>query len=369
MRYGWAFSPDYVAARSRFRDAAARAGWELEAHPVGVAGPAGDDLTVDVARTPVATDRTLVVSSGLHGVEGFFGSAVQLALLEHWRANPAPPVGCVLVHGLNPAGFAHLRRFDENNVDPNRNFLLPGERYEGAPAGYAEVDALLNPERRPSRWEPFLPKAAWAIARYGLAALRQTVAAGQYDFPRGLFYGGAGPSRTNLILAENLGRWVGDSRAAVHLDFHTGLGPYGSCKLLIDYPLDARQRANLTDWFGAGSFEECSSSTIAYDTRGGFGPWCVSRRLAADYYYACAEFGTYGPVRMLAGLRAENQAHHWGSPAAGSTARAKARLKELFCPAAESWRSAVVARGLKLVEQAVAGLLADPSRPVPAGPA
>ena len=31
-----------------------------------------------------------------------------------------------------------------------------------------------------------------------------------------------------------------------------------------------------------------------------------------SYFYLCAEFGTYPPVRMLAGLRAENQAQFWG---------------------------------------------------------
>ncbi len=61
---------------------------------------------------------------GLHGVEGFFGSAVQLACLEHWLSAEAPSVKYVFLHGLNPYGFAWRRRFDENNVDPNRNFLL-----------------------------------------------------------------------------------------------------------------------------------------------------------------------------------------------------------------------------------------------------
>ena len=52
--------------------------------------------------------------------------------------------------------------------------------------------------------------------------------------------------------------------------------------------------------------------------------------LALDYLFACAEFGTYGPLRILAGLRAENQAHHWAPPTAASTVWAKQRLKELF---------------------------------------
>ena len=96
---------------------------------------------------------------------------------------------------------------------------------------------------------------------------------------------------------------------------------------------------------------------IAYDVRGGFGHWCVSSGLAPDYLFACAEFGTYGSVQALAGLRAENQSHHWGPPSAASTVRAKERLKELFCPAAQDWQSQVLDRSLELVGQAQRGLL------------
>lgn len=356
-----AFSLDYRTAQQRFRQAASRLSWHLEAHPIGATGPAGEELTVDVGYSPGGDpERVLVVSSGVHGVEGFFGSAVQVALLEHWASRPPPPIKCVFLHGLNPFGFAWLRRVDENNVDTDRNFLSPGERYEGSPAGYARLDALLNPRRPPSRWEPFLLKAMWAIARHGMPALRQTVAAGQYDFPQGLFFGGARPSRTQQLVRDNMDRWLRGSRYATHLDFHTGLGARGSCKLLISYPLSDRQRRWLSDWFGADSFEALDSSAIAYETRGGFGRWCVSRNLAPDYVFACAEFGTYGPIPVVAGLRAENQAHHWGRAASKSTFRAKQRLKELFCPSAEAWRRVVLDKSFDLVERALQGLAQFP---------
>jgi len=362
VRKAQAFSPDYATARHRFRQAASRAGWSLEAHPIGVAGPTGDELTVDVACSPIQdTDKSLVVSSGLHGVEGFLGSAVQIELLEEWDSRSASPVRCVFLHGLNPYGFAWIRRVDEHNVDPNRNFLLPQERYEGSPEGSAGLDGLLNPQCPPSWREPFALKALWAVARHGMPALRQAAAAGQYDFPRGLFFGGTGPSRTHQLLGENLERWLRGSRDVVHLDFHTGLGPKGTCKLMIDYPLSTRQRKRLTDWFGTDSFEESESGNTAYNVRGGLGRWCVARNLAPDYLFAFAEFGTYGLMQVLAGLRAENQAQHWGTPTAASTVRAKHRLRELFCPSAEAWRLQVLDHSFDLVARAVRGLAGSPS--------
>ncbi len=201
------------------------------------------------------------------------------------------------------------------------NFLLSGERFEGSSDGYARLDPFLNPRRPPSPWEPFALKALWLIAKHGIPALRQSVAGGQYDFPQGLFFGGKEPSRTQQLLAENMPRWLRGSKCVVHLDFHTGLGRQGECKLLIDYSLTETQRRRLTDWFGADSFEACDASGISYDARGGFGRWCVSQKLAPHYLFACAEFGTYGSVQVLSGLRAENQAHHWGTPTAPSTIR------------------------------------------------
>ncbi|HZI28784.1 MAG TPA: M14 family metallopeptidase [Gemmatimonadaceae bacterium] len=356
------FSSDYFAARDRFRRAAARLGWTLEAHAIDATGPRGEELTLDVASSASGDpERVLVVSSGIHGVEGFFGSAVQLALLEEWAATGPPPIACVFLHALNPYGFAWLRRVDEDNADPNRNFLLEGVRFEGANERYADLDAFLNPRRPSSLWAPFMFKALPLIVRYGVPALRQAIAEGQYDYPRGLFFGGAEPSQMQRLLSAYFPRWLKGSRHVAHLDFHTGLGTRGACTLLIDYAMNERQRARLTEWFGAGSFEIGNSRGIAYTAKGGLGPWCMSRRFAPDYLFAYAEFGTYPPIQMLAGLRAENQAHHWGKADSPETRRTKERLKELFCPADEGWRSQVLERSLGLVHRTLQELPRLPS--------
>src|SRR5689334_17575661 len=144
------FSPDFAAARERFRDAATRAGAALHTLGLAAKGPRGEPLAIEVAWVGSAKPRRVFLhTSGLHGVEAFTGSAVQLALLD---APPAPSADGALVvaHVLNPYGMAWLRRANENNVDLNRNFLLNGERFEGAPALYRTLDPLLNPQSAPS---------------------------------------------------------------------------------------------------------------------------------------------------------------------------------------------------------------------------
>lgn len=356
------FPADYSSARHRFHAAVRRLeGWEFESHAIGLPGPDGAPLTLDVACSGVAcsegmhAERMLVLSSGVHGIEGYLGSAVQVALLDKWARDGRfrPPIRCVLLHAVNPYGFAWRRRTAEDNVDLNRNFLLPEEHYRGSPDMYARLDGLLNPRRAPSRWEPFMLKASWAIVRFGMPALRQAVAGGQYDFPQGLFFGGAGPAAAHRILADNMDRWLEGSRRVMHLDFHTGLGRWGEGTLLLDSPLSDIQRERLTRWFGDGSFQTADTSSIAYQVRGGLGRWCNRRYRDRDYLCAYAEYGTYGPVKILAGLRAENQAHHWGDRNSDST---KVLLKELFCPAAESWREKVLGHAEDVVERAIRGL-------------
>jgi hypothetical protein len=352
------FPSDYFAARDRFRAAAARLGWACEAHPIAARGPTGEELTIDTALSPAAAGSpVLVVSGGVHGVEGPFGSAVQLAALDGW-AKDRPPAGvrCVFVHAVNPFGYAHGRRFDEDNVDPNRNFLLPGEEYTGCPPAYAQVEAALNPRSPPRWWESFTLTALREIARFGYAGLKQAVAGGQYAFPKGLFYGGTGPSVGTRIVREHFARWVGDAPTGVQLDFHTGLGKWGTYKLLLDPPFTPGQLAKAEALFGRDAIEVTDPAGTAYRTRGGFDVWCAAQLPGRDFVAVCAEFGTYGNLAVLGGVRAENRATHWCGPGDPRVRRARDRLWELFCPASPRWRTRVVDQGVDLIRKATAGL-------------
>ncbi len=355
------FPASYSASRAKFCATAQCAGFELESHPwpESTTGPEGEPLSVEVAILPAAGPDApcLVISSGLHGIEGFFGAAVQHHLLEQWTAHPPPSsIRYVLIHALNPFGFAWLRRANEDNVDLNRSFFSTGEE-RPVNSGYAALDPLLNPRRPPSRWEPFLLKVLLAIARAGgKGPVKQAVAGGQYDFPQGLFYGGREPTATQRLLEQHLRRWTGGSPRVVHLDFHTGLGRSGTWKLLVDYAPDARQLATLETCFGRDNTQLPSEAApgIAYQTRGSLGAWCVSRSAPAEYVYTCAEFGTYSDLQVLSALRAENQAHHWGLPSAA--AHARRRLMEMFCPGSPSWRRQVLDEAQRLVAAAAKGL-------------
>jgi hypothetical protein len=346
------FLPDYFTARDRFRSAARRLGCTLESQAIQARGPADEELTIDVARRgDTRADRLVVVSSGLHGVEGPFGSAVQTAWLE--TAAPLPAV--VLIHALNPWGFAHLRRTDERNIDLNRNFLLPGEEYTGSPALYGTLDSVLNPPRPPRRFDFFAARAIAALARYGRSAVTQAIAQGQYASPRGLFFGGNGESEIARILAAALPRWIGDAGHVLHLDLHTGLGPWATYKLLADYRLsDVERRLSHALVARDGLLIEPQESPSGfYRSRGGLGGWCEARLPDRQYLLLVAEFGTYPPLKVLSAMRRENQAHHFCPPGDPRLVGAKQRLSEVFCPRSVTWRRECIEQAVQLIESGI----------------
>ena len=227
------YSSTYEEARRRFVESATAIGATLSKHALQIESAASDEFTIDVAVIGPDGAPTLVVSSGLHGVEGFLGSAIQLSMLEKLKTDTALNIRWVFIHAINPFGFARIRRFNEQNVDLNRNFLLPNCPYTGAPANYGRLNALLNPASEPSRYEPFRLKAMWHIVRYGMAALKQSIAAGQYEYPRGIFYGGSEPSRAMEVIGENCDQWIGSAQKILHVDFHSGLGDFGEYRLML----------------------------------------------------------------------------------------------------------------------------------------
>lgn len=110
--------------------------------------PTGE-LAVDYADWPArAAHKTLIlVNSGIHGIEGFVGSAVQRQWLNQLKKSPTPPeIGILMIHGLNPFGFQNQRRVNENNVDLNRNFAIKPSLYSMQNIEYEKIESFLNPK-------------------------------------------------------------------------------------------------------------------------------------------------------------------------------------------------------------------------------
>ncbi|MBI2314152.1 MAG: DUF2817 domain-containing protein [Betaproteobacteria bacterium] len=344
---GGYFSPDYATARERFLAAAQSAGARLHTLALDARGPDGSPLSIDIAWLGApAPSRVFLHSSGMHGVEGFAGSAIQLALLE--RGLPVPAECAVLlVHVLNPYGMAWLRRVNENNVDLNRNFPEAEGDPPAASARYRRLDAFLNPPTPPGA-DLFFLRAVWLALRFGFRPLQQAIVEGQYEFPRGLFFGGRelqpGPSQYLAFLGTHL-RSV---KRGFAIDVHTGLGKWGQELLFLR--AGARDATALGAKLGK-TLTPDPEADVGYNIRGGYANALRAIGGNPALNLITQEFGTYSAIRVLHALREENRWHHWG--AGGIAHSSKARLKEMFCPESREWRESVVERGVSLAVAAM----------------
>ena len=302
----------YVECRARFRRAATAAGARTDSHVVAAVGPAGETLSVDVAVTGSdEASRVLLVLSGVHGVEGFAGSAIQCELLER---EPPPGVTVVNVHAVNPWGMAWWRRQNESNVDLNRNWAR--DRTTPAPnPGYDELHALLVPggDELPSA-DGFLAAIRPALDEHGIDWVRDAVTRGQYVHPDGLYFGGVGVEASTAILEGIARSYVAGAEVALAVDLHTGHGRYGTYTLLSGAPEGSADDQWLRRRFDPDRIE-VTAGRVGRERVGLLMAGLPDVLPGVEYHTATFELGTVGGTRMLLAERAEHWVHHHGNRA------------------------------------------------------
>jgi hypothetical protein len=358
-----AFAADYAEAREKFLDAARARSLPIEHHVHPAArGAHGEELAADIAviGDPGAS-AMLLLTSAMHGVEGFCGSGCQVALFrddDAFATLADSGIAVVAFHAVNPYGFSHLRRVNEDNVDVNRNFLdfsRPIARNEG----YAGVHAVLVPDE----WPPSRGNAealAASAARHGVARLQAIVTSGQSEFADGLFYAGRAPVWSNLVLRDVLQRQGANRSALGWIDFHTGLGPWGHGEKIYSGPDDAAAIARARAWFGGDltSFYDGTSTSAALT--GVASQAAVESCPGATFTGIALEFGTVPLSQTLQALRADQWlANH---PAAGEALRGaiKRQMRDAFCDEGVAWRAMVYGQARTAVLQAVRALKPEP---------
>ena len=354
------FSATYGEARHRFLDACRRAGARVTSHGHPATGPGGEALATDAAWLgPADAALALVVISGTHGVEGFCGSGVQCGLLLNGDAPELPPAtGLLLVHAINPHGFAWLSRVTEDNVDLNRNFVAHGGDYPDNPGYRTLADALV-----PAHWDAHSLAAAQAEldaygSAHGLFGLQAATSGGQYSHPDGVFFGGHAPtwSRRTLerIVAENLP----SVRAAAAIDLHTGLGPYGYGEPICPMS-DAAALARARAWYGAEVTSPDEGDSASAPVTGHLGLGLIAAAPSAQWTVIALEFGTLALDDVFLALRADAWLRRHGDPESAQGRAIKRQLRDAFYPDEPEWKRKVWARAAEMVAKAYRGLAED----------
>lgn len=341
------FEPSFEAARRRFASLCAAMDLETSEHAID---GSGDTLFVAHFGNRESACK-LVVLSGVHGVEGFAGSAAQIAFLRH-RRRARPRVHVLLAHVVNPYGMRRFRRTTADNVDLNRNLVSdydararadPAARALGRPISSRRLARLPDP-----LWITWLALRVAALG--GPRKLKEVLAGGQFFDRQGLFYGGAARAPEIDALFSALGAWLGEAEPekVIFFDLHSGIGAFGHCMLLAN----------------GGSAERAGRifDTPIEQGHGEAGVFAVDGELMRGLKTgfgmpeACAvtfECGTGAALGTFLALRYANSVQHHFADDPVRTARARARMLRAFCPRSERWRTTYVRSAIHFLDRAL----------------
>ena len=333
---------------------------------------------MDIAVLPGASEDSGVVvhTSGVHGIEGYAGSAVQIAFMEQLvasntenRQERKPTL--VLVHAVNPYGMAHFRRFNEHNVDLNRNALHQDEwaaalGRDRNVAGYENFDvSMFNPPSPPSLIDAYVGvffKAIYAIARHGFVHMKRAIVAGQYHKPSGIYYGGQEMQASHRILKSFLmERFTGtDEGIVTWIDVHTGLGPSGKDTLMPDVRPDSKMSATketeahfpgafAINHMTSGSGDVAAGYELTTGTVGLFYPRLFPN--SRKPLVVTQEFGTLPGILVARAMILENQAFVHAPETQPTWSE---YTRDAFYVRTDAWRASILERGLAVLHQAIA---------------
>ncbi len=363
------FSEHYAQARSRFIQSSkalctqwlassTKAQLHAYEHPTHK-GAQGETLAMDVLSiTPEGANKVLMITSAMHGLEGFCGSGCQIALLNDQELLARfieLKTSLVFVHAVNPFGFSHLRRVNEDNIDLNRNFINFAEPLVRNDL-YGEIHSLMVPEQWPP--SPAIRAAVEAyIAKNGQKALQSAVTMGQSSHPDGLFFSGKEQAWSNATLRQVMRENIAPHAIATWIDIHTGLGPSGYGEKICGGQNDDDELNRARQCWGADVVSPYNGESSSAAIRGP-GTSAIPQECPNTVVSAMAlEFGTVPVLAVLQNLRADqwlvNQQAKGQTIPTEQAQNIKKHLRDAFYVDTDIWRGAVAAQTRVSVVQAL----------------
>ncbi len=362
------FSATYEEARARFVEAAKAAGGTLTRHVTpNVVGPTAETLSMDTAWFGPHNARSVLLNTcATHGTEGYTGSAAQLDWIENGGPASLPPgTAVLLIHAVNPYGFAWGLRGTENNVDLNRNWLdhsLPHPEN----TLYAQIHPLLCPKSiNDKAMTRLLEEGSRLIAKHGQWAVEDAISRGQYSHPDGFHFGGSDLEWSTATLKQIVETDLATADHVAFIDWHTGPVGDGELIFLCFSPPRSPGFRQAESWWGREALDAAHVEQLwgsKRPTRNGILFWGIEQSLPSDTAFAGAviEFRSAIQKRNAADSLRISMLERWLRFEGGLDApEAETYLQEIrsdYAPDRESFRSNVIANARTTYAQTLTGL-------------
>jgi hypothetical protein len=329
--------------------------------------PDQDSLTIDwiQADSLGQKEQVILLNGGLHGVEGYVGSAMQTLFVEEFLTRLDPQTtGFVLVHAINPWGMFNKRRVNPNNVDLNRNFMVDKEIFQSEfNHDYQDLNPTLNPSTSLAglflETSRLLLNVGRSITKSGITSLRNAVLFGQRSYPDGLYFCGEDYQDETLFMIDLVKGLFEAYSSIIQIDLHTGYGPRYQMSLVYS-PSEPRTSQELEKEFNYPRALKADPEQF-YKMQGDMIDWAyqLQREQYQDksYFGTAFEFGTYGSgiraeIKSLRTMIFENQIYNHGSSSTKVEKAVRNRFIELFYPEDNNWKK----NALKDCRQAYEGI-------------
>ncbi len=315
---------------------------------------AEENLYIDNIYLPSKGEKTnlIIITTGVHGIEGYIGSVMLDVFFEeiYPELNTAN-TGILIVANINPYGMKNYRRYNENNVDLNRNFIEDWDSFDrSSNKEYPKVESFLQPEGKMGNafWHEvgFYMSLAKEAVFTGADTISDALLTGQYEYPTGVYYGGNGDEISTAYLKGVFADCLdGEYENIVHIDIHSGYGPRYNM-VIFNSVQDMTTEAEAVKMFGYDYViaQDSEEFYVTYgDTTDYFYRLARSKESDKELYSTCFEFGTIGDsffdsILSLKYTVDENRQHWYPTTNKITKEVVRQNYFELFYPTEMEWR-------------------------------
>ena len=353
--YSDSFLTSYDQVRDHLQVLTEELDTQLHSYPIN-----GDEgLYIDSFYLPSTADRTnlVVLTTGVHGIEGYIGTVMlDVFFQDIYPTLNHENTGVLVIANVNPYGMKHYRRYNENNVDLNRNFILDWENFDrSSNKDYPKVDTFLGPTGKIGNalWHEagFWASLAKTAITQGADTVSDALLTGQYEYPQGVYYGGNGDEASTVYLKDVFSKCLDSDYAnIVHIDIHSGYGPRYNM-VIFNSVYETMNEAQSREAFGYDhiiAYDSESFYATTGDTTDFFYRLAEQKQADAEVYSTCFEFGTIGDaffdtILSLKYTIDENRNHWYPTNNATTAQIIHENYMELYYPTETAWREKTVA--------------------------
>ena len=358
--YSDVFFEEYEEVRAHLLEQATvlnTSGYETELYSFPI--DEEEELYIDTLYTASTeeTQNLIVLTTGVHGIEGYIGSGMLDVFWEEiYPEIDRTNTGVLIVANVNPYGMKYHRRYNENNVDLNRNFILDWDNYDlTVNKEYPIVESFLGPKKTMGNivWHEadFYTSLIKELITNGADTISDALLGGQYEYAEGVYYGGIEDQASTTYLKDVFAQTLESSyENIIHIDIHSGYGPRYNM-VIFNSVYETMNEAETKELFGYDNVISYDSEAF-YPTTGDTTDFYyrLEEKMGTDkeLFSTCFEFGTIGDgfldsVISMKYTIEENQNHWYPSSNDTTNEIIKERYQELFYPTEKEWREKTVA--------------------------